>query len=81
MSNGQALHFNFVPADPRFLKAAIDFAVDHRGYGDAQLNGDAIDALAFLECFQHGDLSEWPEFLTYCQREGLPVVFEKRGRA
>lgn len=73
-----ALQVNFVPADPRFMAAAIAFATSERGCGEAQLQGDEIDALSFLEAFQEGDLSDWPEFLLYCERQGLPVGEKER---
>lgn len=68
-----ALQVNFVPNDPRFMAAAISFVVDARGCGAAELQGDDVDALTFLEEFQNGDLSAYPEFLLYCERQGLPV--------
>ena len=73
MSASKCLHLNYVPDDWRFASAAIDFVVNHRGCGKGQLPGDAVDALTFLENYQHGDLAEWPEFLDFCERQGLPV--------
>lgn len=69
----QALRPNFVPGDPRFMAAAIDFVVNHGGCGEAELHGDVVDKLTFLENFQESNLVDWPEFLIFCERQGLPV--------
>lgn len=70
----QAMHFNFVPADPRFMAAAISFVVDGRGCGSDEFHGLPDDAIEFLEMFQCGDVGNYPEFFTFCERQGLPVV-------
>lgn len=68
------MHLNYVPADPRFTAAAIAFVVNARGCGPDEFSGTADEALEFLEMFELGDLIAYPEFFSYCESQGLPVV-------